>query len=113
MRVTSGSTAWVNARSVLELRGPEKEQGPILKVVKANHATTGTTIELAWCDRVLMPVAPPGGVIASIQRRTCERVYLDLLRDLRRPTGVYPTAITRRTTPRRCSPPILEKRATR
>jgi RecA-family ATPase len=49
LRVTSGSTAWVNAcRSVLELRTGDNtgdgDQGPSLVVVKVNHAPTGTTI---------------------------------------------------------------------
>jgi RecA-family ATPase len=39
LRVSSGSTAWVNAcRSVLELKAAEGEQGPSLVVVKANLA---------------------------------------------------------------------------
>jgi hypothetical protein len=39
LRVSSGSTAWVNAcRSVLELKAAEKDQGPSLVVIKAYHA---------------------------------------------------------------------------
>jgi RecA-family ATPase len=84
LRVTSGSTAWVNAcRSVVELRtgdntGDDK-QGPSLVVVKANHAPTGTTILLEWRDKLLIPALPQGGIIGTIERRSAERVFLDLL----------------------------------
>jgi AAA domain len=80
LRVTSGSTAWVNAcRSVLELKPGEDNQAASLTVVKANHAATGTTIELEWRDKLLVPVGAPSGIFATIERRTCERVFLDLL----------------------------------
>ena len=84
LRVTSGSTAWVNAcRSVLELRtgdsAGDSDQGPSLVVVKANHAPTGTTIPLVWRDRLLVPELAPAGIIGSIYRRAAERVFLDLL----------------------------------
>jgi RecA-family ATPase len=84
LRVTSGSTAWVNAcRSVLELRtggsNADGDQGPSLVVVKANHAPTGTTIPLKWEGKLLVPEAPPGGILGSIERRAAERVFLDLL----------------------------------
>jgi RecA-family ATPase len=80
LRVSSGSTAWVNAcRSVLELRAGDNDQGPSLVVIKANHAATGTTIPLAWQDKLLVANGSPGGILNSIHRRTCERVFLDLL----------------------------------
>jgi RecA-family ATPase len=85
LRVTSGSTAWVNAcRSVLELRTAgsargDGDQGPSLVVVKANHAPTGATIKLEWCDRLLVPVLPATGILGTIERRAAERVFLDLL----------------------------------
>jgi RecA-family ATPase len=81
LRVTSGSTAWPNAcRSVLELKAADDQSGPSLKVVKANHAATGTTIPLVWQDKLLVSEAPrSGGLMGSIDRRTCERVFLDLL----------------------------------
>ena len=80
LRVTSGSTAWVNAcRLVLELRTGDGEQGPSLVVVKANHAPTGTTIPLVWRDKLLVPESPPGGFTGAIYRRALERVFLDLL----------------------------------
>jgi RecA-family ATPase len=82
LRVTSGSTAWVNAcRSVLELRTGDSDgdQGPSLVVVKANHAPTGTTIPLEWRGKLLVPVNSAVGISGSIERRTAERVFLDLL----------------------------------
>jgi AAA domain-containing protein len=80
LRVTSGSTAWVNAsRSVLELKRDEDGQGACLTVVKANHAATGTTIPLEWRDKLLVPVGAATGILGSIERRACERVFLDLL----------------------------------
>jgi RecA-family ATPase len=84
LRVTSGSTAWVNAcRSVLELRtgnsSGDADMGPSLVVVKANHAVTGTTILLEWRDKLLVPVLPSTGIFGSIERRAAERVFLDLL----------------------------------
>jgi RecA-family ATPase len=84
LRVTSGSTAWVNAcRSVLELRTGdstgEGDQGPSLVVVKANHAVTGTTIQLEWRDKLLLPVRHSTGILGMIDRRAAECVFLDLL----------------------------------
>jgi hypothetical protein len=80
LRVTSGTTAWVNAcRSVLELKAGDENEGPALKVVKANHAATGITIPLEWRDKVLVYAGPSTGIIGSIERRTCERVFIDLL----------------------------------
>jgi RecA-family ATPase len=84
LRVTSGSTAWVNAcRSVLELKigdsGGDADKRPSLVVVKANHAVTGTTIELEWRGKMLVPVLPATGIFGSIERRAAESVFLDLL----------------------------------
>ena len=84
LRVTSGSTAWVNAcRSVLELRtgasGGDGDQGPSLVVVKANHAPTSTTIPLEWQGGLLVPIMPSTGILGSIKRRAAEQVFLDLL----------------------------------
>jgi RecA-family ATPase len=84
LRVTSGSTAWVNAcRSVLELRTGgntgDGDQGPSLVVVKANHAATGTTIQLEWRGNLLTPVLRPTGILGSIERRAAEHVFLDWL----------------------------------
>jgi RecA-family ATPase len=84
LRVTSGSTAWVNAcRSVLELRAGtsdgDGDHGPSLVVVKANHAPTGTTIPLEWHGKLLVPILPSTGILGSIKRRAAEHVFLDLL----------------------------------
>jgi RecA-family ATPase len=84
LRVTSGSTAWVNAcRSVLELRTGDNDgdgdQGASLAVVKANHAPTGTTIQLEWRGKLLVPILPSTGILGSIGRRAAEHVFLDLL----------------------------------
>jgi RecA-family ATPase len=84
LRVTSGSTAWVNAcRSVLELKigdsSGDSDKGPSLVVVKANHAATGTTIQLEWRGKLLVPIQPSAGIFGSIERRAAERVFLDLL----------------------------------
>jgi hypothetical protein len=80
LRVSSGSTAWVNAcRSVLELKASDNDKGPSLVVIKANHAATGITIPLVWRNNLLVPHSSPGGILGSIHRRTCERVFLSLL----------------------------------
>ncbi len=80
LRVTSGSTAWVNAcRSVLDLRAADGEQGPALVVVKANHAAAGTTIDLEWRDKLLLPILLSTGMLGSIERRTAENIFLDML----------------------------------
>jgi hypothetical protein len=84
LRVTSGSTAWVNAcRSVLELRtgasDGDGDRGPSLVVVKANHAPTGTTIPLEWRGKLLVPIQHSIGILGSIKRQAAETVFLDLL----------------------------------
>jgi len=84
LRVTSGSTAWVNAsRSVLELKTGvstgDSDQGPSLVVVKANHAATGTPIQLEWRGKLLVPVLPSTGILGLIERRAAEHVFVDLL----------------------------------
>jgi hypothetical protein len=80
LRVSSGSTAWVNAcRSVLELRSGDENQGPSMVVVKANHAVTGTTIPLVWRDKLLVPESAPTGLVGSIERRAAETVFLEML----------------------------------
>jgi RecA-family ATPase len=83
----SGSTAWIGTfRSQLYLSTPKREDGeppdPNLRVLtrkKSNAARRDETIELRWSDGVFVPVHEPTGIIASIERRTCERVFLDLL----------------------------------
>ena len=46
---------------------------------KANYAARGQTIELHWQNGVLIPDRQPTGIEAHIQRKTAERVFLDLL----------------------------------
>jgi RecA-family ATPase len=71
LRVTSGSTAWVNAcRSVLELKPPTKDGEPtLLTLVKANHAATGNTIPLEWRDRLLVPFTSSMSTFEARARR--------------------------------------------
>jgi RecA-family ATPase len=83
----SGSTAWIGTfRSQLYLSTPKAEDGAsedpdvrLLTRKKSNSARRDDTIELRWRDGVFVPKTMPTGIIASIERRTCERVFLDLL----------------------------------
>lgn len=86
---TSGSTAWRGTfRSQLYLHTPQpdKESGdPLdpnvrtLTRTKANYASRDETIELRWKEGVFVPKNAPTGIIGSIERRTCERVFMDML----------------------------------
>src|SRR5262249_1471968 len=40
------------------------------------------TIEIRWKAGVFLPVHEATGIIASIEKRTCERVFLDLLQQV-------------------------------
>lgn len=84
----SGSTAWIGTfRSQLYLATPrgEGEGEPadsdlrVLTRKKSNAARRNETVELRWHDGVFVATSPPAGIIGSIERRTCERVFLDLL----------------------------------
>lgn len=83
----SGSTAWKGTfRSQLYLESPKPEDGEelnpdvrVLRRAKANYARRDETIELRWRDGVFVPLHAASGIIASIEKRTCERVFLDLL----------------------------------
>jgi RecA-family ATPase len=84
----SGSTAWIGTfRSQLYLSTPKGEGDaepldPDLRMLtrrKANAARRNETIGLRWNDGVFISMAPPGGIIGSIDRRTCERVFADQL----------------------------------
>jgi hypothetical protein len=46
---------------------------------KSNAARRDETIELRWREGVFVVKGSSTGIIASIERRTCERVFLDLL----------------------------------
>lgn len=82
----SGSTAWIGTfRSQLYLSTPQPEDGAqaqddlrILARRKSNAARRNETVELRWRNGVFIP-ARPTGLIGSIERRTCDRVFGDLL----------------------------------
>ena len=83
----SGSTTWIGTfRSQLYLETPRPEEGeppePDLRVLtrkKSNAARRNETIELRWEKGVFLPIRPTTGIIASIERRNCEQVFLRLL----------------------------------
>jgi RecA-family ATPase len=84
---SSGSTGWDGAfRSRLYL-SPKEDDGDtaadadarILTRVKSNWACVGETIPMRWREGVFIADRPATGIIGSIERRTAERVFLDLL----------------------------------
>lgn len=84
----SGSTAWKGTfRSQLYLESPASGEGeqsdPDLRAMrraKANYARRDESIEIRWRAGVFEPTRPvTTGIIASIERRTAERVFMDLL----------------------------------
>ena len=83
----SGSTAWIGTfRSQLYLSTPKLEEGEppdpdarILTRKKSNAARRDETIELRWSNGVFTATQTPTGILASIERRTAERVFLELL----------------------------------
>ncbi len=84
----SGSTAWIGTfRSQLYLSTPKTEgeaepadpDARVLARRKSNAARRNETIELRWKEGVFVSTSLPTGIIGSIERRTCERVFLDLL----------------------------------
>jgi RecA-family ATPase len=85
----SGSTTWRGTfKSQLYLETPKADEGEqldpdirMLRRAKANYARRNETIELRWKNGVFVPTTPTG-IIASIERRTAEQVFLDLLADL-------------------------------
>jgi len=73
-------------RSQLYLETPRPEEGeppePDLRVLtrkKSNAARRDETIELRWEKGVFVPIRPTIGIVASIERRSCEDVFLRLL----------------------------------
>ena len=87
----SGSTGWKGTfRTQLYLETPktEEEGEPpdpdirILRRAKANYARKDETIEVRWRAGVFVSMSAPAGIIGSIERRTAERVSLDLLSKL-------------------------------
>ena len=84
---SSGSTGWDGAfRSRLYLSSPKAEDGEvpdsdgrILTRVKSNWAKVGERITMHWREGIFFPDRSATGIIGSIEGRTCERVFLDLL----------------------------------
>jgi RecA-family ATPase len=82
----SGSSGWLGAfRSQLFLATPKAEEGEppepdvrMLRRVKANFARRADAIELQWRQGVFIPLHQPG-ILGSIEQRSAERVFLDLL----------------------------------
>jgi RecA-family ATPase len=84
----SGSTAWKGTfRSQLYLTEPQTEEGEpldpdvrVLTRVKSNRARRGETVEIKWQNGVFVPLhAQTTGIIASIEKRNAEAVFLELL----------------------------------
>jgi RecA-family ATPase len=83
----SGSVQWDAAfRSRLYVESPKQEEGEppddnarTLTRKKANYARRNETIELLWRDGAFISKHAPTGILGSIERRVCERVFLDLL----------------------------------
>jgi len=83
----SGSTGWVGTfRSQLYFETPKPEEGEqpdpdirILRRAKANYASRNDIIEVKWQAGAFVPLHAPTGIIGSIEKRSCERVFLDLL----------------------------------
>jgi RecA-family ATPase len=46
---------------------------------KSNYAARDEKLDLHWQDGVFVPIKQPTGILGTIERRTCERVFLDLL----------------------------------
>jgi RecA-family ATPase len=84
---TSGSTSWDGTfRSRLYLSTPKLHDGeppdPYARVLtrkKSNYALRDETIEMRWQNGVFVVKQQLGGIIGSIERHHCERVFLDLL----------------------------------
>jgi RecA-family ATPase len=90
----SGSTAWDAVfRSRLYLTRPEVAEGEepdpferLLQRKKANWAARDDAIPLRWHEGIFKApgaAAAIGDLLASIERRTCRRVFLDMLADSR------------------------------
>lgn len=83
----SASTGWRGTfRSQLYLASPKAEEDTpsdpdirTLSRTKANWARRDETIEIRWQNGVFAPLHAATGIIASIEKRTGERVFGDLL----------------------------------
>jgi hypothetical protein len=51
----------------------------VLERKKANYAQREDSIDLRWKDGVFTTARQASGIIAAIEKRTCDRVFLDLL----------------------------------
>jgi RecA-family ATPase len=84
---SSGTTGWIGTfRSHLYLAAPKSEESeprdPDARVLmrgKSNFARRGETIDLQWKGGVFVPLHAPSGVLGSIERRTCEEIFLELI----------------------------------
>lgn len=83
---TSGNTAWNNAvRSRMYLHHADDDgddtdnDARVLSTKKANYAGTGKGIDLRWIDGAFVHKSDQGDIIASIEGRVAERVFLELL----------------------------------
>ena len=83
----SGSTGWNGGvRTRLTLATPKAEDGEpvdetarVLRRAKANYAKRGDEIELVFRDGVLHPKLTFTGTVASLEKRKCEDVFMELL----------------------------------
>ena len=84
----SGSTGWNNSvRSRLYLTRPadDGDDGNVdrdlraLKVMKSNYSRTGDEISLRWKDGVFVREDQPGGIFATIEKRSAETAFLEAL----------------------------------
>lgn len=81
----SGSTGWNNGvRSRLYLGREDGDDGRpsdirVLTNKKANYAKSGDAIRLHWREGVLSPVEQSTGMLASIEKRSAEQVFVELL----------------------------------
>src|SRR6202000_3301874 len=80
-------TAWNNAvRSRLYLTKPKADgddepesDARILRTMKANYGATGGAIKLRWAHGVLHRDEPSKGMVATIERRAVDAVFLDMI----------------------------------
>jgi RecA-family ATPase len=97
----SGSTGWDGAfrsRLYQEIPKPEAGDDPdqglrILTRKKANWARRDDTISMHWSDGVFIPDQVSTDIIASIEKKTAQRVFLDLL-DRVTTEGQHVTSVT-------------------
>jgi RecA-family ATPase len=81
-----GTVGWHNAcRSRLYFRRPKDDGSKAsadlreLEVMKANYATLGEPMRLQWDDGAFRRLEEPTGIVASIERRAVEAIFLECL----------------------------------